>query len=197
MWGNRRFLPHIERSGSPRRSGRHLAQPNASSPKEKGTFRCPFLLVKMNGREPSTSCMSSRRSDQLSYTFILCRSCRGLVVGVTGFEPATSCSQSMRATSCATPRLSLRTGGCLAFCHVAKTIIPDSRRKIKHLFQKNFRPFLPLTAAGVCDRVKSNPTPAVRKRSTHRDPCREPAAGASPAGSRRGRALRSGDGGLC
>ena len=154
-------------------------------------------VVKMNGLEPSTSCMSSRRSDQLSYTFILCRSCRGLVVGVTGFEPATSCSQSMRATSCATPRLSLRTGGCLAFCHVAKIIIPDSRRKIKHLFQKNFRPFLPLTAAGVCDRVKSNPTPAVRKRSTHRDPCREPAAGASPAGSRRGRALRSGDGGLC
>lgn len=28
-------------------------------------------LVKINGLEPSTSCMSSKRSDQLSYTFIL------------------------------------------------------------------------------------------------------------------------------
>lgn len=38
VWGNRRFLPHMERSGSPRRSGRHLAMPNALAPKEKGTF---------------------------------------------------------------------------------------------------------------------------------------------------------------
>lgn len=45
VWGNHRFLPHMERSGSPRRSGRHLAMPNALAAKEKGTFRCPFLLV--------------------------------------------------------------------------------------------------------------------------------------------------------
>lgn len=43
--GNRRFLPHMERCGSPRRSGQHLAMPNALAAKEKGTFRCPFLLV--------------------------------------------------------------------------------------------------------------------------------------------------------
>ena len=51
--GNRRFLPHMERSGSPRRSGRHLAMPNALAPKEKGTFRCPFLLVRKMGLEPT------------------------------------------------------------------------------------------------------------------------------------------------
>lgn len=53
VWGNRRFLPHMERSGSPRRSGRHLAMPNALAPKEKGTFRCPFLLVRKMGLEPT------------------------------------------------------------------------------------------------------------------------------------------------
>ena len=50
MWGNRRFLPHIERSGNPRRSGRHLARPNASPPKEKGTFRCPFAEKEEQGK---------------------------------------------------------------------------------------------------------------------------------------------------
>lgn len=44
VWGNRRFLPQMERSGSPRRSGRHLAMPNALASKEKGTFRCPFFF---------------------------------------------------------------------------------------------------------------------------------------------------------
>ena len=29
-----------------------------------------FCLVKIVGFEPTTSCMSSKRSDQLSYTFI-------------------------------------------------------------------------------------------------------------------------------
>ena len=32
-------------ANSPCCSGRHLAQPNAFPPKEKGTFRCPFHLV--------------------------------------------------------------------------------------------------------------------------------------------------------
>ena len=53
VWGNHRFLPHMERSGSPRRSGRHLAMPNALASKEKGTFRCPFLLVRKMGLEPT------------------------------------------------------------------------------------------------------------------------------------------------
>ena len=53
VWGNRRFLPQMERSGRPRRSGRHLAMPNALAPKEKGTFRCPFLLVRKMGLEPT------------------------------------------------------------------------------------------------------------------------------------------------
>ena len=33
--------------------GRHLARPNAFAPKEKGTFRCPFLLVRATGLEPA------------------------------------------------------------------------------------------------------------------------------------------------
>ena len=53
VWENRRFLPHMERSGSPCRSGRHLAMPNALAAKEKGTFRCPFLLVRKMGLEPT------------------------------------------------------------------------------------------------------------------------------------------------
>ena len=44
VWGNRRFLPHIERSGSPARRRRHLAQPNAwHQAAKKAPFQVPFL----------------------------------------------------------------------------------------------------------------------------------------------------------
>ena len=44
-------------------------------------------MVKMNGLEPSTPCMSSRYSNQLSYTFMF-------MVETKGFEPSTSCMRS-------------------------------------------------------------------------------------------------------
>ncbi len=46
-----------------------------------------FSVVKMNGLEPSTPCMSSRYSNQLSYTFMF-------MVETKGFEPSTSCTRS-------------------------------------------------------------------------------------------------------
>lgn len=43
VWGNRRFLPHMERSGSPRRSGAgHLAMPNGLGHKRKRHLSVPF-----------------------------------------------------------------------------------------------------------------------------------------------------------
>lgn len=60
VWGNRRFLPHMERSGSPRRSGRHLAMPNALAAKEKGTFRRPFFWCGRWDSNPHTEVLASK-----------------------------------------------------------------------------------------------------------------------------------------
>ena len=60
VWGNRRFLPHMERSGSPRRSRRHLAMPNALAPKEKGTFRRLFFWCGRWDSNPHTEVLASK-----------------------------------------------------------------------------------------------------------------------------------------
>lgn len=112
VWGNRRFLPHMERSGSPRRSGRHLAMPNALAAKEKGTFRCPFLLVRKMGLEPTHRRYWLLRPERLPFRHFR----------LFHFGPAHS--QNSRPTStriipflalaCQFPGLSPPFGGCLS-----------------------------------------------------------------------------------
>ena len=58
------------------------------------------IMVGVSGLEPPTSCMSSKHSDQLSYTSVLGgkKSITAKMVGVTGIEPAKSWSQTKRLT---------------------------------------------------------------------------------------------------
>lgn len=106
VWGNRRFLPHMERSGSPRRSGRHLA------PKEKGTFRRPFLFGAEDGTRTHTPKYWLLRPERLPFRHFR----------LFHFGPAHS--QNSRPTStriipflalpCQFPGLSPPFGGCLS-----------------------------------------------------------------------------------
>lgn len=112
VWGNRRFLPHMERSGSPRRSGRHLAMPNALAAKEKGTFRCPFSFGAEDGTRTHTPKYWLLRPERLPFRHFR----------LFHFGPAHS--QNSRPTStriipflalaCQFPGLSPPFGGCLS-----------------------------------------------------------------------------------
>ena len=110
--GNRRFLPHMERSGSPRRSGRHLAMPNALAPKEKGTFWRPFSFGAEDGTRTHTPKYWLLRPERLPFRHFR----------LFHFGPAHS--QNSRPTStriipflalpCQFPGLSPPFGGCLS-----------------------------------------------------------------------------------
>ena len=112
VWGNRRFLPHMERSGSPRRSGRHLAMPNALAPKEKGTFRCPFSFGAEDGTRTHTPKYWLLRPERLPF-----RHFRLFHFGLAHSQnsrPTSTRIIPFLALACQFPGLSPPFGGCLS-----------------------------------------------------------------------------------
>lgn len=113
VWGNRRFLPQMERSREvPAAAGRHLAMPNALASKEKGTFRCLFSFGAEDGTRTHTPKYWLLRPERLPFRHFR----------LFHFGPAHS--QNSRPTStriipflalaCQFPGLSPPFGGCLS-----------------------------------------------------------------------------------
>lgn len=112
VWGNRRFLPQMERSGSPRRSGRHLAMPNALASKEKGTFRCPFSFGAEDGTRTHTPKYWLLRPERLPF-----RHFRLFHFGPAHLQnsrPTSTRIIPFLALPCQFPGLSPPFGGCLS-----------------------------------------------------------------------------------